>query len=154
MNEHIERYQQLLDERPDLFPPTGDMARITDPDEMEGYAAAHGREVGVVYESPWHYLIVDLVGMPDGGLRTYERYVSVARNAGAVFVPKVRDGFLLIRQLRYTTGRDTLAFPRGFADGDERQQEAAARECVEELGAEPLSVTRIGSTIPDTGVSG
>ena len=150
----INAYFDLMETRPELFPMKSDIS--TDKDSIMDYAIKNDKAVGVVYESPWHYLIVDVIVDSNGSPHhTYERYVSRTEQAGGVIVPILEDGRIcLLEHYRYTLGRSILELPRGFAEEGESGWEAAVRELAEELGAVPVEITVLGQIIPDSGVNG
>ncbi len=70
---------------------------------------------------------------------------SVVRHPGAVVVvPVLDDGVVMIRQFRAAAARALLELPAGKLDVDgEPLEEAARRECVEEIGYRPGRLERL-----------
>jgi ADP-ribose pyrophosphatase len=149
----VEKYIDLMETRPDLFLMDN---ILRDADEMMAFAIDNEREVGLVYASPWHYLLVDVVlDIYDKPAYTYERYVNVAEQAGCVIVPVLPDERIcLLEHYRHTIGMTVLELPRGFAEKGENEWQAAIRELTEEMGVKALSSKILGKVIPDSGVNG
>ena len=92
---------------------------------------------------------VDRVVMPHGR----EVDIEVVRHAAsAVLVQMPDDGHVvLIRQYRYPVDRVLWELPAGTLDPGESPEDAARRECHEEIGLVPTEVTRLGSFFPTPG---
>jgi ADP-ribose pyrophosphatase len=96
----------------------------------------------LVYEGALLDLEVRTLRAPDGAVLQRE----VVHHPGAVAV-LLMDGSdaVLIRQHRTAVGGDVLEIPAGLLDrAGEPPEEAAARECVEEVGLRPRRLTRLG----------
>ncbi len=80
---------------------------------------------------------------PEGG----EFARDVIRHPGSVAVlPMLGDDVILIRQYRAPAGGAVLEIPAGTRDVDgEAPEETAARECEEEIGYRPGTVTPLAS---------
>ena len=91
----------------------------------------------------------DVVRMPNGR----EVTVDVLRHvASAVIVPIPEPGHVvLIRQYRYPVNRWLWELPAGSVDEGESLEQAARRECHEEIGQWPETVVRLGSMFPTPG---
>jgi ADP-ribose pyrophosphatase len=91
----------------------------------------------------------DEVRMPHGRDVT----VDVIRHPpSAVIVPIPEPGhIILIRQYRYAVNRWLWELPAGSVDEGETPEEAARRECHEEIGQVPDTVVRLGSMYPTPG---
>ncbi len=76
-------------------------------------------------------------------VRLYERLL--AQGLGAVLVVPVLDAdhFLLIREWSSGTERYELGFPKGKIDAGETPEQAAVRECMEEVGYRPSQVSSL-----------
>lgn len=77
----------------------------------------------------------------------YELYNNVASAVGLLIFDK--DGRVLFERRAKEPRRGFLAFPGGFVDPDESAEEAAARECFEEIGAKVVSLKYVAS-FPNT----
>ena len=91
----------------------------------------------------------DRVRMPNGR----EVTVDVIRHVpSAVIAPVPEPGHvILIRQYRYAVNRWLWELPAGSVDDGETPEEAARRECHEEIGQVPDTVLRLGSMFPTPG---
>ena len=91
----------------------------------------------------------DRVRMPHGR----EVVVDVIRHpASAVIAPVPEPGHvILIRQYRYAVNRWLWELPAGSVDPGETPEQAARRECHEEIGQVPDTVVRLGSMFPTPG---
>jgi ADP-ribose pyrophosphatase len=59
----------------------------------------------------------------------------------------------LIRQYRAAVDRDLWEFPAGRVDAGESAEDAARRECEEEIGLVPHEIARLGGWYPVPGYS-
>jgi ADP-ribose pyrophosphatase len=91
----------------------------------------------------------DRVTMPNG--RTVD--VDVVRHAKSVVIAPVPEPgkIILIRQFRYPTNRFLWELPAGSIDEGERPEQAAYRECHEEIGLVPRTVVRLTALYPTPG---
>ena len=91
----------------------------------------------------------DSVRMPHGR----EVMVDVIRHPpSAVIIPVPEPGHvILIRQYRYSVNRWLWELPAGSVDEGETPEQAARRECHEEVGQVPDTVLRLGSMFPTPG---
>jgi ADP-ribose pyrophosphatase len=91
----------------------------------------------------------DRVRMPNGR----ETTVDVIRHVpSAVIAPVPEPGHVvLIRQYRYAVQRWLWELPAGSVDEGETPEEAARRECHEEIGQVPDTVVRLTSMFPTPG---
>jgi len=91
----------------------------------------------------------DRVKLPHGP----EATLDVVRHApSAILVPRPDpDHVVLIRQYRYPIDREVWEVPAGTLDPGETPEQAAVRECHEEIGLVPARVTRLASMFPTPG---
>lgn len=91
----------------------------------------------------------DVVRMPHGR----EVTVDILRHPpSAVIVPVPEPGHVtLIRQYRYPVNRWLWELPAGSVDEGETPEQAARRECHEEIGQLPETVVRLGAMYPTPG---
>ena len=75
-----------------------------------------------------------------------EHDVAIVRHApSVVLIPIDGDGrLIIIRQYRAPLDREIWEFPAGRLDEGESAEDAARRECEEEIGLVPHSVERLG----------
>jgi ADP-ribose pyrophosphatase len=91
----------------------------------------------------------DLVRIPNGR----EVALDVIRHPpSAVIVPVPEAGqVILIRQYRYPVNRWLWELPAGSVDPGETPEEAARRECHEEIGQVPDTLVRLAAMLPTPG---
>jgi ADP-ribose pyrophosphatase len=91
----------------------------------------------------------DRVKMPNGRAVT----VDVVRHSqSVVLVPVPEPGKLtLVRQYRYAVNAFLWELPAGSVDDGETPEEAARRECHEEIGLVPSTIVRLGAMYPTPG---
>jgi ADP-ribose pyrophosphatase len=91
----------------------------------------------------------DRVRMPNGR----EVTVDVVRHArSVVLLPVPEPGHIvLIRQYRYAVNRWLWEVPAGSVDPGEEPDQAARRECHEEIGQVPETIVRLGAFLPTPG---
>jgi ADP-ribose pyrophosphatase len=91
----------------------------------------------------------DLVRMPNGR----EVTVDVVRHPPSVVIlPMPESGaVVLIRQYRYPVNRWLWEVPAGSVDEGETLEDAARRECHEEIGQRPETVVRLAAMLPTPG---
>ncbi len=91
----------------------------------------------------------DRVAMPNGRTVT----VDVVRHAKSVVVAPVPEPgkIILVRQFRYPINRFLWELPAGSVDEGEVPEQAARRECHEEIGLVPATVVRLTALYPTPG---
>ena len=91
----------------------------------------------------------DKVRMPNGR----EVTVDVVRHSkSVVLVPVPEPGkVILIRQYRYAVNASLWELPAGSVDEGETPEQAARRECHEEIGVVPSTVVRLAAMHPTPG---
>jgi ADP-ribose pyrophosphatase len=102
-----------------------------------------------VYEGRIFTLEVDRVRLPSG--HTVE--MEIVRHPGSVVLLPMASAneVILVRQYRYTIDRWIWELPAGSLKPGEDPDEAAARECEEEVGLFPERVERLRSFYPTPG---
>jgi ADP-ribose pyrophosphatase len=91
----------------------------------------------------------DRVRMPNGRDVT----VDVVRHSkSVVLVPMPEPGrVILVKQYRYAVNADLWELPAGSVDDGESPEDAARRECHEEIGLVPATVVRLTALYPTPG---
>jgi ADP-ribose pyrophosphatase len=91
----------------------------------------------------------DRVRMPNGRTVT----VDVVRHSrSVVLVPVPAPGkVILVRQYRYAVNAFLWELPAGSVDEGESPEEAARRECHEEIGLVPSTIVRLSAMFPTPG---
>ena len=86
---------------------------------------------------------------PDG----QERDVEIVRHApSVVLIPIEDDGrVVIVRQYRAPLDRELWEFPAGRLNDGESPEDAARRECEEEIGYVPRRLERLRSLFPAPG---
>ena len=84
-----------------------------------------------------------------------EHEVAIVRHGpSVVLVPVEDDGrVVLIRQYRASVDRELWELPAGRLDAGESAEDAARRECEEEIGRVPQRLSRLGAWYPVPGYS-
>jgi ADP-ribose diphosphatase len=91
----------------------------------------------------------DRVKMPNGRAVTVD---IVRHSQSVVLVPVPEPGKLtLVRQYRYAVNAFLWELPAGGVDEGETPEEAARRECHEEIGLVPSTIVRLGAMFPTPG---
>ena len=150
----ISRYLEIAKGYPELFNNNENLFIILDRAQMEEYASANNKQLGIIYESRYYLFAVDLVTNKSGELFTYSRIINLNPTNGVVIIPVFNNKIGLLRQLRHATRQNELELPRGFSEPDIPPQENAKKELFEEIGATTISSSYLGSIVSDSGVSG
>jgi len=104
----------------------------------------------VIYKNPWWSYCLDRVGLPSGKSGEYH---YVLTNGSAMVVPIDETGkLMLVRQYRYTGGRDSIEFPCGGLKDSATYEETARNEMVEETGFLAELLEPAGSFNPCNGL--
>jgi ADP-ribose pyrophosphatase len=103
----------------------------------------------MVYQGRVFSVEVDRMTFPNG--RTHE--VAIVRHApSVVLIPVEDDGrVVLVRQFRASVARELWELPAGGLQPGETPEEAAARECEEEIGRVPSRMERLAGLFPAPG---
>lgn len=103
----------------------------------------------IVYKGRVFAVEVERRAFPDGR----EREVAIVRHPpSVVLIPVQEDGrVILIRQYRASIDQYMWELPAGSVDAGESPEEAAARECEEEIGLVPGRVEKIRGLYPTPG---
>ena len=102
-----------------------------------------------IYEGRIFSVVTEDVTLPKG----HHLRVDVVRHPGSVvIVPMTEDRrIILVRQYRHAIGKSLWELPAGSLKKNEDPDQAAARECHEEVGLVPTKVARIGRFFPTPG---
>lgn len=105
--------------------------------------------MAIVYEGRVFSVDVEERRLPDGSTHR----VEVVRHApSVVLIPLEADGrIVIIRQYRAPLDRELWEFPAGRVDAGESPENAARRECEEEIGRVPHRLQHVGSFYPAPG---
>jgi ADP-ribose pyrophosphatase len=103
----------------------------------------------IVYKGRVFSVEVARVRYPDGA----EHEVAVVRHAPSVVLLPVQDDgrIILVRQYRPALRRELWELPAGSIDAGETVEQAAARECEEEVGLVPGRIEPLRGLYPTPG---
>jgi ADP-ribose pyrophosphatase len=120
---------------------SGDVNRVNEGETIRG--------IEVVYRGRVFSVEVGERRLPDGSTHK----VEIVRHAPSVVIIPVEPGgrVVIIRQFRAPLDREIWEFPAGRVNAGESPDEAARRECEEEIGRVPDHLERLGAP---GGVSG
>lgn len=114
-NPEWKRYLQLMIERPHLFIPHDDYKLITMDEDVRDYELKHHRTLGVLYETPDHLFIADLISY-HGKLMVKERLVPTNTAKHILIVPVINDNFILFRKFYHPIRNYISCFPTTFVE--------------------------------------
>ena len=105
--------------------------------------------MSIVYKGRVFSVEVETRRFPNGS----EHQVEIVRHApSVVLIPIEADGrIVIVRQYRAPLDRNTWELPAGRVDEGESAEEAASRECEEEIGRVPHRLERIQGLYPTPG---
>jgi len=107
----------------------------------------------LVYQNTRIQLFDDDVIQPDGTPGKYVRLCYHDNPTGAVIVPRMPDGRLLLLKIyRYAVDELSIEFPRGGGHMGERVLDVARRELRTETGLNPVNWRELGYFRPDTAI--
>lgn len=148
-----EKYIKLQEEYPELFADSKELNIVTDKEEVIKYENENSKKIGVVYESPFNMLLVDLVRNKDGAIFAYERIVPAIKRDAVVMLPIYQGKIILMKQFRHAIRSYQYCIPRGFAEKDISVVDNVKKELIEELGATTSSISSLGFIVADSGLS-
>lgn len=146
------RYLELQKERPALFVDNGLIHIVTDEAIVMDFQEKNNRKIGVVYESAYNMLVVDLVYEEEGRYFAYERLVPAVERGAVVIIPVYKDKMILLNQYRHVIRNYQYGFPRGFAEKGLSPEENCKKELLEEIGGKVISTKYLGQLSQDSGV--
>lgn len=155
-----QRYLELLAERPESFRNQGLIDIILDEDTIDQYYEEKQIRLGVVYESPYSMMIVDLVNErnadgSEGRIHTYERQLPTVSKGAVIAVPFYNGGIVIIKQFRHALRNSIWSFPRGFGEKGISSRDNLYKELQEEIGIHEISdIAYLGKVTADSGASG
>jgi ADP-ribose pyrophosphatase len=162
--EALDRYYSLLKNHPQLFSNRLRRPIIREPQALETFAEEHQVVLGVAAETPYLWLINDLVrseGNNSAALfHPYLRIIAPPQaltGPGVVVLATVREdgeeSVVLVEQERHATGTKELELPRGFGQSAVSPDAQALRELQEETGYVGQRAERLGNTLTDSGTT-
>ncbi len=152
MKKNIEwvKYKELWINKPELFIEYCELEIIFEEKVIEKFELENQVKIGVVYESKFHMLIVDLIRTNEQ-LYTYERIIPI--NKGAIItVPMIDNKFLVLKQFRHAHREIQYSFPRGFGENGITSFENVKKELMEEVCGVTKNIEYLGKLTSDSGV--
>ena len=143
-------YLKLKEEKPFLFTKE-ELEIILDEKTIIDFEKSTGREIGILYQSPYRRVLVDLVKNSEGKLFAYERIIPAKTGAAAV-LPIYDDKVILIKQYRHPAQTWFWEIPRGFGENISAM-ENAVKELFEETGIKSANFIHLGQIAPDSGLT-
>ena len=109
------------------------------------------REIRRIFAGQIFTVQIETLTLPNGR----ETEAELVRHPGSVVIIPVTDddGIVLVRQYRHSIGRWTWELPAGSQEPGEDAEEAARRECHEEIGKIAGTIAPIGALYPTPGYS-
>lgn len=158
VKQELKRYFELMEERPEEFANLDPSIEIELNHDKIIEASNSGMNIGVVYESPYHLMVVDLI-KGENGCYTYERLIPASKGTAVVVLLKKEnafgeDEFIFLNQYRHALRNFEISCPRGFGKDGVSSTENAVKKVREETGYEVKTMTWLGETVADSGVSG
>jgi ADP-ribose pyrophosphatase len=107
------------------------------------------REIQKIFQGRVFTVQVETITLPRGG----EMRAEIVRHPGSVVIVPVTDAgeVILVRQYRPAIGRWAWELPAGTLKDGEDPEQAAARECHEEVGLVPSRLEPLGAFFPTPG---
>jgi ADP-ribose pyrophosphatase len=107
------------------------------------------REIRTIYHGRIFTVQIETLTLPKG----VELQAEIIRHPGSVVIVPVTDSgdVMLVRQYRPAIGRAAWELPAGSLKSKEAIEDAARRECHEEVGLIPSHMTKLGSFFPTPG---
>lgn len=149
----ISRYFQLMWKNPELFQNTGLIDIEKSIDKFIVAAQILNKPVGIVYESDYHLMVVDIC-IGEKGYYTYERIIPKNKGNAVAVLAEYNGRFILLKQYRHALRDWQFAIPRGFAKDGISENENAIKNVVEKTGSSVNKITYLGTTVADSGLSG
>jgi ADP-ribose pyrophosphatase len=107
------------------------------------------REIRRIYEGRIFSVQVETLRLPNG----HDLNAEIIRHPGSVVIIPITDTgqLILVRQYRPAIGRFAWELPAGSLKPSEDVEGAARRECQEEIGLVPSTLTLLGAFFPTPG---
>jgi ADP-ribose pyrophosphatase len=107
------------------------------------------REIRRIYDGRIFSVQIESLTLPNG----HDFTAEIIRHPGSVVIIPVMDSgeIILVRQYRHAIGRVAWELPAGSLKPSEDVAAAARRECQEETGLVPSTMTPLGSFFPTPG---
>ena len=146
------KYLKLMERRPEDFTASELLNIVTKSETVNKYVSETGKKLGVLYESKYNILVVDLILGETGDLFPYERLLPAEKRGAVVALTIYKDQFVLLKQYRHAPRKFQYAFPRGFGEPEITSEENVKKELLEEIGAVQVEETYLGKVLPYSGI--
>lgn len=156
----LEKYFELMAQRPDLFTNKGEEGEIKIINDKERILAeqkkiraklkkdgnpANWIDIGILAEDEWFYVLRDMVEFPDGRVGGYIRWInrksSEDGGINSVLMCVQGNKVLMIRKFRHEERDWSWEFPRGFGEPGLSAEKNARTELQEEIGVSNAKLT-------------
>lgn len=154
MEKRLKDYFALMEMCPQWFRQSELVPIETDASIIMEYERETGKQVGIVYQSPYNTLVVDLIRKKEGGYYTYERMLPTVEKGAVVILTKCQDDYVLLKQYRHALRDYQYACPRGFGEEGISVEDNLKKEIQEEIGAQVLAYQHLGTVVADSGLCG
>ncbi|MCG8688661.1 MAG: NUDIX hydrolase [Desulfobacterales bacterium] len=166
-NESIRKYFEFKRMHPEYFKKRKFRKIITETEVLKNFAIEHDVAIGLSAETPYFYLVTDLVqgAGQNSQTITYPYLRLIYKNQlngvnGVVILGTIENeklgvpgSIVFVQQERHATGKSHLELPRGFCEKGMSREENARRELLEETGFIGEKSKLIGTTYSDTGLT-
>lgn len=160
-------YYSLLTNSPQLFSGRSRRPIVREPEILEKFAETHDVVLGVAAQTPYLWLLNDLVQSRDSsGASFYHPYLRIiapperAGSSGVVVLATVRgkgdqpeESIVLVEQERHATGTVEMELPRGFGNPSTSLEVHALEELRTEAGYIGEHAEHLGTTLTDSGTT-
>ncbi len=150
----IQRYFELSNKFPSYFTQSEQLPLILEEEQIRQFSITTGQPLGVIYESPYHIFIVDLLKGETGTNYGYARLLNPNPTNGVVLIPFYQQKIVLLKQFRHGTRSFEYELPRGFSEPYLSPEKNAQKEIDEEIGATVKSIHYEGNIITDSSLGG
>lgn len=154
MTPHYQRYLQLKQAEPGLFPGTAQDPYRLIMDDAEVQRLSLDDKCGVVFENQYIRLLNEPVLGPNGPVAYLRILGAEGATPGVCILSRYEDRFVFIDIFRHPARDWLLELPRGFGDPGCSFEDNVRREIREEIQGEVDAITLLGRVYPDSGISG
>lgn len=148
--DRIKAYLSFVSRHPEQFVQDPIMPIVLDEKELRAYERETGKEVGLLFTSPWFLLAADLIRPAEGEPYLYYRILKETDYDGVVILPILEGKVVLLQEYRHGPRSWELELPRGGAEPGISPAEDGAKELWEEMGAKTAELIPLGTVINDT----
>lgn len=149
----IEQYIQFSKKFPEYFNQDKDILIVLDEATLTKFAKEEGCELGLIYETKYFWIVIDLIENAAKERYPYMRMIHKEKSNGVVMIPCLGDKVVFLRQFRHGTRQLELELPRGFAEKGLSIYENAEQEIFEEIGARAKNIEILGSIVSDSALT-